>query len=894
MIQEDGEMSDERETKRDLVLPPGTYAYMQDVTKGVIKTYTGPTVINPSAQEVPIIYDPQTGTFKKVKLEEALKKAVVAVEQYYVVLLNPAKDNRHPAEASALPSEDLVVGRKINIPGPIMFGLWPGQAAEVIRGHSLHSNQYLLVRVYNEEEAKKNWNMTVWKPAAEAGGAPVAMVEVPKNLTVGKLLIIKGTEVSFYIPPTGITVVQDEAGPFVRNALTLERLEYCILIDENGKKRYEIGPKVVFPEPSERFIEDHSTKVPSKKFRAIELNPIQGLHIKVISDYTEGEVQYKAGDELFLTGKQVQIYFPREEHAVIKYDGKAKHFASAIPAGEGRYIMKRMTGDIVMERGPAMVLPDPRTEVTVRRPLTERQCTLWYPGNSEALEYNRFLRATSLSSPTTRTGVVSEGDVSRAMTKGGPGAAGEASKGGGRHSRTGGGYASMDASAVLYASAAPIAAAAVNSLMESSKVGGDQDIIGDEFSRASTYTQPRTVTLDTKYQGAPSITVWQGFSVQVTSKLGKQRVELGPKTVLLEYDEELTILSLSTGKPKTTDRLLETPYLRVENNVVSDLIHAETMDRVTVELRLSYLVNFEGDPNRWFSVENYVKFLCDHVRSVLKNRVKRLPVEEFYLKSTDFVRDSILGTSPEAGKPRPGMYFKENGMRVSDVEVLAVSLRDDRIRQMLDAAQHDVVRNNLEMTTLRRNLEVTKQKEQITREEQQTKADTQKKAHSLQLDLATSELSVILTKLGNELKQLEVLKERQMANEAIEDLKADSSRARDAKDQEMALAINREQLEIEIERLKAETQSVVDRFSSSQKGFSDALMSLSNNETMVKVAQAWDIQRTIGGESMADLLGRLFTGTPFKAVLENMKVLANGSAPAPTPTYSAGPGTRIS
>ncbi len=40
-------------SKRDLVLPPGTYAYMQDVTKGVVKTYTGPTVINPTAQERP-------------------------------------------------------------------------------------------------------------------------------------------------------------------------------------------------------------------------------------------------------------------------------------------------------------------------------------------------------------------------------------------------------------------------------------------------------------------------------------------------------------------------------------------------------------------------------------------------------------------------------------------------------------------------------------------------------------------------------------------------------------------------------------------------------------------------------------------------------------------------
>jgi major vault protein len=28
-----------------------------------------------------------------------------------------------------------------------------------------------------------------------------------------------------------------------------------------------------------------------------------------------------------------------------------------------------------------------------------------------------------------------------------------------------------------------------------------------------------------------------------------------------------------------------------------------------VHLLLSYRVNFEGDPARWFNVENYVKFL---------------------------------------------------------------------------------------------------------------------------------------------------------------------------------------------------------------------------------------------------------------------------------------------
>ena len=98
-------MSDVRE-KRDLVLPPRSYAYMQDVTKGVIKTYTGPTVINPTAQEVPVVYDANSARFTRVPaLEDAMRWAPVAPEGSYITLLNPAKGNKHPSEGSAQPSE---------------------------------------------------------------------------------------------------------------------------------------------------------------------------------------------------------------------------------------------------------------------------------------------------------------------------------------------------------------------------------------------------------------------------------------------------------------------------------------------------------------------------------------------------------------------------------------------------------------------------------------------------------------------------------------------------------------------------------------------------------------------------------------------------------------------
>jgi hypothetical protein len=262
------------------------------------------------------------------------------------------------------PSPDLEVGRKINITGPCSFPLWPGQMVKLVPGHHLRSNQYLLVRVYNEDEARKHWGQAVIKPASAEGADPTQPIaRAPAELTVGKLFIIKGTDVSFYIPPTGVGVVPDEHGSYVRDALTLERLEYCILVEQNGKKRYERGPQVVFPEPTETFIamDGH------RKFKAIELNEIQGLHVKVIAPYTEGGKSHREGDEFFLTGKETAIYFPREEHSIVRYDGRDKHFAVAVPAGEARYVMNRKTGEIRMARaGDAPAQPGRRRDRPAR------------------------------------------------------------------------------------------------------------------------------------------------------------------------------------------------------------------------------------------------------------------------------------------------------------------------------------------------------------------------------------------------------------------------------------------------------------------------------------------------------------------------------------------------
>jgi len=825
---------DERNSKRDLVLAPSEYAYMQDVTKGIVKTYTGPTVINPTAQERPVVFNQSNKLFEPCSLDEAVQQIAIAPEGFYLILKNPSQKYDHPPPGGVYPSPDLSVGRKINITGPCAFALWPGQMVKLVQGHHLRSNQYLLVRVYNEDEARKNWSTAVIKPATDTETPEPPISRAPADLTVGKLLIIKGTDVSFYIPPTGVGVVPDEGGAYVRDALTLERLEYCILVDQNGKKRYERGPQVVFPEPTEAFI----TKDGARKFRAVELNEIQGLHVKVIAPYTEHGTSFKEGDELFITGKQTAIYYPREEHSLVRYDGREKHFAVAVPAGEGRYVMKRKTGEIYMVRGPAMLLPNPVDEVIIRRVLSERECNTWYPGNVAVLAHNRALRQIEAEMPASRAGAVAEGEVQKQARK--------------RES---------PAQQVAMGAAAPAA-------------------FGSELDRSNQFTKPRTIVFNTKYEGVPSLGVWVGYAVLVVDKQGNRRVEQGPTNLLLEYDQTLEVLQLSTSTPKTDDRLIETVFLRVLNNKVSDGCVVETADHVKVTLRYSMRVNFEDEPLRWFEVENYVKFLCDHVRSVLKGAVKKHAIEGFYAQSVEVIRDAILGKGDDKAR-RPGMKFDENGMRVTDVEILDVTIDDEDIAGLLSDAQHEAVQGNIALLRARRGLEMTEKSEAITRGEAEARATTAAKLAELEVSATADRLRVALAAVQAELEQAEAQKRTAIARNAVTDTDHAAELARQKATSDLDNQTRAAHQALVLDALKAEVDAAVQRFGAAQGGFSEALLALSNQETLAKVAEAMSVQAFVGGKTLTDVIDRVFAGTPLAGLMDRVKARttpSNGDA----------------
>lgn len=838
-------MPDERQ-QTDLVLPLGVYAFILDTTSGNVNVHVGPRKQPLSnQQDMPVIMNGD-GRFKTVDKDAATKPNIVAGQADYIVLRNPAKDNRQPSlgKVGILDPDLLQMGEKVNLPGPISFALWPMQVAEVVPGHHLKSNQYLLVRVYDELSARKNWNQSTMKLVSKTDdtveAAEIDLLDAG-TFVIGQQLIIKGTEVSFFIPPTGIEVLK-EGSSYVRDALTLERLEYCLLVDEDGNKRYVQGPEVVFPRPTEQFKMNDENE---RKSRAYELSEISGIHIKVIAAYEDAfGVDHKEGEELFITGRhtvkdgseeETSIYFPRTEHAIIKYDSNTRHHAVAIPPGESKYVMDRLTGKVRLEMGPSMFLPDPRKEVIARRILSENEVVTYYPGNARVAAYNEELRRQNQD--------YLESSYSNNVA----------------------GAASPNLTSNVFYSAS------LSSAPISSRVA-------DVLTRGTKQTKLREIVLDPKWTGAIKIKPWTGFAIQIVNQAGERRVEIGPKTIALEFDERLDVLLLSTGTPKSADRPLSTVYLRVSNNSVSDIFIVKTKDMVPVKITLKYLCHFdEKFKDKWFSIDNYIQNMVDRFRSLANNHARLYDVKEFYSNASNHMRDLILGEKPAPEEKRPGFFFEENGMRVYELDVLGVEIVDQNIAAPMVKLQIDRIKNGLEAEAIASNLELTKSKEANEQQILALKADTAKKRHQAAMDSIDADHDEQSARAVNEQNLLLAEVESEEAVETkrvdVSKLTAESSRLLQAQRDEAAVA----ELDREVKLLVEQSKAGVNMIGAISPQLTQAMVSLANTGALDLVAKHLGDLAIVRGQSLGGIFETMFKGTSVEGLLENLKQLGTGA-----------------
>jgi len=471
-----------------------------------------------------------------------------------------------------------------------------------------------------------------------------------------------------------------------------------------------------------------------------------------------------------------------------------------------------------------MYLPDPRTEVVVKRKLTEKECKLFYPDNAEVIAYNAGL---------------TEKAAEKAARKGQTNTTSE---------MINGGYLTANQESTL-------------AIFEANA----------NISRGVSYTKPRTITLDTKYDGVVTVNVWTGYAINVVSKTGSREVVVGPTTRLLDYDETLESMSLSTGKPKTTDRLLTTAYLRVENNKISDLINLQTSDFVDVQVKVSYCVDFLPEyKDKWFNVENYVKYMCDRERSLLKREAKNHTIEDFYANATDIVRKIVLNQEAvHAEGERAGRLFKENGMLVHDVEVLTVAI-EQNVANILESHQEEMVTKALELSAATKKMEVVTKLAEYEQREAELKHDNEiyrlTLAKSTQLDKLAAEAEI------NEKKRAEAEAQKQAESDLQEILdKIEAAKLERAKKADEAkLETERKLTEIDKARQEAYAATVANIMESISPDLIAALTAKANASMLETTTQAMSPIAIANGESIADTTNKLLRGTSLEGVIDQL------------------------
>ena len=795
--------------QKDLVLSINEYAYVLDETKGHVSCLVGPTKMSLSQSDKLVLFDPVSKSFIPcTTMDRAKNLFTTAPENWYVILKNPVEGNKHPipGASNGLP-ENVQVGKKINITGPVTFALYPGQMAKVVRGHTLRSNQYLLARVYEANAANTNKGQMI-----DAEGNAV---EDKNKYINGQILVIKGTEVSFYIPPTGIEVIaidNSHKNGYVRDAVTLERLEYCILKDENGSKRYVHGPQVVFPQPSETFVT--ATKG-GTIFKAIELSPISGIYVKVIAKYTdEGGVEHPEGEELFITGNDQMIYYPRPEHAIINYDGKVVHHAIAIPKGEGRYIMNRLTGEIKTVKGPEMYLPDPRFEVVVKRKLTRSQASLWYPGNREVLEYNESLSEKAVEKATIKT--------------------------------------------VNYDSAYSLNnyVTTVNCALVTDPFCLDQLESKASVSRGTSYTKPRTITLDNKFDGVVSIDVWNGYAVNVISKNGDSKVVVGPKTIILDYDQELEAINVNGEKTV----FLPTNYIKLPLNFTFT-----TQDYFSIGLEMDISVKFNpAETEKWFKNHNFAEQFILNLRSALKHTFVEHTVQDIYNNYRTYI-DETFEVYADA-------LTDSNGLIIDTYEVKKFKIFDEYIADFLENEQQEKVKKEIELQNAEKHYEIEKEL----------------------ADFEIAELKEANRKSEARIQSQKEIKEKQIAaNKEIEALSAEVEKAKiqakadmqvildtinaaelARKDAEVKQQLDQARAAADIEKQKQEAyaNTVKEILTAIGPELAAALTHKTNADMLETVSNAVSPYALANGESLADTVNKLVRGTSLENVIDGVNV----------------------
>lgn len=386
------------------------------------------------------------------------------------------------------------------------------------------------------------------------------------------------------------------------------------------------------------------------------------------------------------------------------------------------------------------------------------------------------------------------------------------------------------------------------------------------ISRGVSYTKPRTITLDTKYEGVVAVDVWTGYAINVVSKSGDREVVIGPATRLFDYDETVEAITVPCG-----DKEEVTAFLKTENNKVSDIINAQTADFVDVQIKLSYYVDFLEDyKDSWFAVNNYAKYLCDNMRSLIKREIRTYNIKDFYADSTEIIRNIVLDINTETeatDKPKPfGRLFRTNGMLVNDVDIIGIGVEKD-IAMILEKHQNELIQKSVELADAAARMEVVTALADVKKREAELNNETALYALELEQKRTEEEMhnEEMIRAKKREAKAAEVQAQNDLQGILTAIQSAEMARIKEKQDAEIAHA--KELAEIEKAKQEAYAATVKEIMSSIQPDLVAAISASTQAELLKEGMASISPYAIANGESVADTVNKLLRGTSLEEII---------------------------
>ena len=168
-------------------------------------------------------------------------------------------------------------------------------------------------------------------------------------------------------------------------------------------------------------------------------------------------------------------------------------------------------------------------------------------------------------------------------------------------------------------------------------------------------------------------------------KINSSRLVWGPALVMLQPDEQITVLSLSGGKPKRP-HMIKALWLQLGPEYMTDIFVVETSDHAKLSLKLSYNWNFkvsrdDEDADKIFSVPDFIGDACKVVASRVRGAVAQSTFDHFHKYSAKEIRQAVFGIKD--GKVNDEYFFAENKLSITNIDIQSVEPVDSKTRESL-------------------------------------------------------------------------------------------------------------------------------------------------------------------------------------------------------------------